>query len=165
MLRDMNATELLEPDVRADGAPPCPYEPLIGSWDVQSRWFAPDGTIREADGEWHFSWILGGWGVQDVLFIKGATASERGTSVRCYDQTAQVWRVVWFMPKGDEFVALRATDHAGEIVQEGDSLREEPRQRWTISEITKTSFLWRGESSIDGGITWRLDQEMQATRQ
>ncbi len=160
----MNATEFLEPDVRADGAPACPYEPLMGSWDVRSRSFGRDGTIEEVEGEWNFSWILGGWGVQDVLFMKGAPVSERGTSIRCYDREARLWRVVWLMPKGDEFVTLHANSDAGEIVQEGDSMDGESRQRWIISEIQATSFLWRGESSTDGGVSWQLDQEMRATR-
>ncbi len=102
--------------------------------------------------------------MQDVLFIKEAPASERGTSIRCYDQTTGVWRVIWLMPKGDEFVVLEARYEAGKILQEGESMRGESRQRWTISEITDSSFLWQGESSTDGGVTWRLDQEMLATR-
>ena len=160
----MNATKLLEPGIRADGAPACPYEPLIGSWDIRSRWFTAEGTTREVEGEWHFSWILGGWGVQDVLFVKGATPSDRGTSIRCYDRVAQVWRVVWLMPRSNEFVALDVREEPGKIVQEGQSLRGESRQRWTISGITGSSFLWQGESSTDGGTSWRLEQEMRATR-
>jgi hypothetical protein len=121
---------------------------------VRSRW-----SHDEADGEWHFSWVLDGWGVQDVLFVTGAIASERGTSLRCYDPVAGVGRVVWFMPRRGEFVSLQATERPGAIVHDGKSLRDESRQRWTISDVTATSFLWRGESSSDEDSTWRLDQE------
>jgi hypothetical protein len=166
MMAAMRATELLEPDLRADGAPASPFDALIGSWNIRARWFAPDGTTsREAEGEWHFSWILGGWGVQDVLFVKGASASERGTSMRCYDPTADVWRVVWMMPKGNEFVSLEARIESAKVIQEGISLRGDSRQRWTFLEVTSSSFLWQGESSVDGGVSWRLDQEMRGARQ
>jgi len=160
----MNALELLGPGAPSADPPPCPYSPLIGSWDVKTSWYLPDGTTRESDGEWHFSWILGGWGIQDVLFARGADVHRRGTSIRCYDSGADLWRVVWMMPAGGEFVALIAGGDGDRIVQEGDSLDGTLRQRWTIFQITQTSFLWQGESSNDDGSTWRLDQEMRATR-
>lgn len=159
----MEALDLLAPDELAEARPRCPYEGLIGSWQVRARWFA-DGATREAAGEWHFSWILGGWGVQDVLFVNGAAADQRGTSIRCYDERSACWRVVWMAPRGGEFVALEARAVGDAIVQDGDALDGSSRQRWTISDITPESFIWRGETSRDGGATWQLDQEMSATR-
>lgn len=127
------------------------------------RWHAPDGSTREAEGEWHFGWILGGHGVQDVLFERGAPPERRGTSIRCYDAAAGAWRVCWLHPSG-EFAALLAHREGERIVQEGSALDGSSLQRWTISEITANSFRWVGEGSTDGGATWRLEQEMAATR-
>jgi hypothetical protein len=158
----VDAFALLAATAPADGID-CPYAPLIGSWDIASRWFEPDGSTREARGEWHFAWILGGRGVLDVLFARGAPAGERGTSIRCYDAALGAWRVVWMQPAGGEFVILTARADAGVIVQEGQAMDGSSRQRWAFSEMTADAFSWRGESSRDEGRSWRTDQEMTAT--
>lgn len=162
----MDTLDLLAPGQRAvDGPPDCPYAPLIGSWDIKSTWYSAEGITREAEGEWHFDWILGGWGVQDVLFVRGSAPDHRGTTIRCFDESSDVWRVVWMAPRGGEFVSLVGRRVGERIVQDGEALDGSSRQRWTISDISANNFLWQGESSRDGGVTWMLDQEMWATRQ
>mgnify|MGYP001564200318 CR=1 FL=1 len=63
------------------------YGQFVGSWDVHSRKFKPDGRRTERRGEWHFAWVLGGRGVQDVLFETGVPPHQYGTTLRCYDAT------------------------------------------------------------------------------
>jgi hypothetical protein len=36
--------------------------------------------------------------------------------------------------------------------------------RWCFLDITPDSFLWRGESSTDGGASWRVVIEFTARR-
>ena len=48
------------------------YGQFVGSWDVEGIWHGRGGERRKGQGEWHFSWILGGRGIQDVLFGTGA---------------------------------------------------------------------------------------------
>ena len=160
----MNVLELLKPGWAASNPPECPYSPLLGSWLITSRWFLPDGSTREADAEWHFTLVLGGYGVQDVLYRKGDPPERRGTSLRCYDRAIGAWRVCWMMPAGGEFVTLVARVEDGRIVQEGGALDGSSLQRWTFSEMSGEGFLWQGEGSVDGGSTWTLDQVMRATR-
>jgi hypothetical protein len=38
------------------------------------------------------------------------------------------------------------------------------RLQWRFSEITDTTFTWTGYTSYDEGTSWRLEQEMSATR-
>ena len=36
--------------------------------------------------------------------------------------------------------------------------------RWSFSEITSDSFLWRGEISANNGASWRVNTEFTAKR-
>jgi hypothetical protein len=137
---------------------------LVGSWEIESTWYTPDGKSRKGTGEWHFAWILGGRGVQDVLFASDAPAHKYGTTLRCYDPGMDVWHVTWMQPYGGEFVHLVGRKIGDRIVQEGAGTDPSRRERWTFTDITTDSFVWLGEVSFDEGATWFLEQEMQARR-
>jgi hypothetical protein len=140
------------------------YGQFVGSWDIHSINFQADGTRTEWQGEWHFAWILGGRGVQDVLWVTGAPPHDYGTTLRCYDEERDVWHVSFMALASKEFVHLVGR-HLGEhIVQEGAGLDPRRVERWTFSDITPTAFTWRGEVSFDQGKTWSLEQEMRAVR-
>jgi hypothetical protein len=141
------------------------YGRFVGSWSVESAWYPQGREGRKGRGEWHFSWILGGRGVQDVLYSLGAAPAGRGTTIRCYDETADLWRLTWMQPAEGEFVHLVGRAEGERIVQveEGDG-RGGRLARWSFADIAASSFLWIGESSTDGGRTWSLEQEMKARR-
>lgn len=140
------------------------YGRLIGAWDIEATYFGRDGTKKEVVGEWYFDWILGGMGIQDVLFSRGATPESRGTSLRCYDVKLDAWHITWMQPSGGEFVNLLGRQAGDGIVQDEIAPPENRRVRWSFSEIYPDSFLWRGEVSTDGGATWFLEQEMRGQR-
>jgi mannose-6-phosphate isomerase-like protein (cupin superfamily) len=76
---------------------------FVGSWDVVNV------NIDEQDGmrldehrcEWHFSWVLGGRGVQDVLYSVDWSPDRFGSTFRCYDPKADVWRCTWMNDHDD----------------------------------------------------------------
>ena len=140
------------------------YAFLIGDWEMDSTWYPEEGDLRRAKGEWRSAWILGGRGVQDLLFAKDASPDLYGTTVRCYDHSIDAWRVVWMQPGGGEFVTQIGRRVEDEVVQEGQAIDGSSLQRWTFSEITEDGFRWCAESSRDAGRTWRLDQEMRGRR-
>lgn len=53
--------------------------------------------------------------------------------------------------EGDRIV-LRGVDGDGASV------------RWSFNEMTADSFVWRGETSRDGGGSWRLEEEHRMRR-
>ena len=143
--------------LRADGPDPALrdkpmlYGQFVGSWSVVNRELGLDGQWREEAGEWHFGWVLGGRGVQDVLFPAHAPG-ERGTTLRAYDERDDVWHIAWMAPFWGEFGRQVGRADGDRIVQEGDG------HEWVFSDITVSSFRWTSET--DG----RLVQEIRAAR-
>jgi hypothetical protein len=137
---------------------------FVGSWDIEATWYQQGGGERNGKGEWHFGWILGGRGIQDVLFAARAPGHQFGTTLRCYDVAMDAWHVTWMQPYGGEFVNLIGRKVGERIVQEGSGSDHRRRERWSFTDITPDSFLWLGEVSLDDGLTWSLEQEMRATR-
>jgi hypothetical protein len=142
------------------------HERLIGSWTIDSTWYDADANERHGRGQWHFERILGGLGVEDVLFAEGSAPHEYGTSLGAYDAAAGEWHVVWMQPGAGEFTALIARANGHEIVQEGRALNDRRNriERWRFVDVTTDRFTWLGEASTDGGGTWQLQQRMDARR-
>jgi len=135
---------------------------FIGSWDLEGTWYQPDGSRRTGRGEWHFAWILGGRGIQDVLYAAGAPSHEFGSTLRGYDRSIDAWHLSWMQPASGEFVNLIGRQAGDGIVCE--SVDPGPQRRWSFTDITQGSFTWLGEVSNDHGKTWFLEQEMRGVR-
>jgi hypothetical protein len=140
------------------------YGQFIGSWDMDAVWYDRSGGQKTGKGEWHFGWILGGRGIQDVLFAAGAPSHKYGTTLRCYDVELDVWHVTWMQPYGGEFVNLMGRKMGDRIVNESIGPDTGRLLRWSFNDIKPDSFLWLGEVSTDNGVTWFLEQRMLAKR-
>lgn len=148
------------------------YDRVLGDWSLEAIDHGADGTRRVASGEVHFAWVLEGRAIQDVWIVPARelrradlprAGNRYGTTLRIYDPEADVWRVTWFNPVtgvSDQLVGRRQGD---DIVQEG-ARSDGALMRWSFTEITPSSFHWRGESSRDGGLTWGLEAEFLGRR-
>ena len=149
------------------------YARLIGSWSVDVTDYGDDGSVHRDTGEWHFSRILDGLGVQDVWISPpraARTASYApgpfdrfGTSIRTPLAGSTTWKVIWLNPVRNvevQLIGRRVGDH---IVQEGDQPGGD-RLRWTFDALDDHTFHWIGERSRDGGKTWRRIQDMAGRR-
>jgi hypothetical protein len=127
------------------------WDRFIGMWDCDFGFLGDDGNVRHSPGELEFGWVLDGRAVQD-LWIGYPRSGEKersiGTSIRWFDETSKLWRVVFVNPR---FV-LRGHDAEGAAL------------RWSFNDIQPNSFTWRGERSHDGGKTWRLKEEHHMKR-
>jgi hypothetical protein len=147
------------------------YDRVIGDWDVDIVDYDPVAPPRASRGEWYFRWVLEGRAIQDV-FIAPVRSERRtpiahrdryGTTIRVYDAKSDTWHITWINPASGAFNTLVGRPLGHDIVQEGRDT-DGTLMRWSFSEITATSFVWRGEESRDDGKTWRLVAEFHARR-
>ena len=140
---------------------------LIGSWDIEGRFFDEDGNvIRESTGEWHFGWVLEGRVIQDVIIsppLVGRDPDDQSkaydTAIRWYDPKMDAWRVTVVAPIYGVVVNLVAREHGDAIWLEGPGPDGRP-VRWTFSEFSEQRVRWQGFVSNDGGGTWTRDEEI-----
>ena len=114
-----------------------------------------------------------GRAIQDVWIVPPRSARDHadaaahrnyyGTTLRVYDPRIDAWRVQWTDPVIQAYLTQIGRQQGQDIVQEGQDTAGNLR-RWSFSEITPTSFRWRGEVSVDGGTTWHLHIEFFARR-
>jgi hypothetical protein len=146
---------------------------FVGSWDLSVTNHRPDGDATTVPAEWHFAWVLGGRAIQDVWIApsraeRAATGAssesgEWGTTLRLYDPEIDAWRSTWIGPNHAVVMPFIARPIGDEIVLEG-SFDAGVLTRWIFSEIESDNFSWRAVQSSDGGVDWKLLQEMKATR-
>jgi hypothetical protein len=143
---------------------------FVGSWSL--HWTGADaaGSPVEMTGELHVGWVLGGRAVQDVWIMPGRgepgegepPLAFHGSTIRFFDPQLDRWRSTWVEPINNRvrrFIG-RPVDDTIQLLSDED----DPQLRWSFTDITATSFTWRGERSTDGGSTWLLEEQMRATR-
>jgi hypothetical protein len=149
------------------------YGRFVGSWDLDVTQIAEDGVARRRQGEWHFGWALEGRAVQDVWIVPprgelrhgdaAANVNSYGTTLRVYDPRIDAWQIQWTDPVTQNYLGMIGRADGNDIVQLG-TRPDGHLIRWSFSEITEDSFLWRGEVSADKGANWRLNVEFMARR-
>jgi len=159
-------SEAAHPDIPAEHRI---FAPFIGDWDLVVSWFDEAGKLsRQECGEWHFSWILEGRGIQDIWIVppraeRAASTDlyEYGTSLRFFDAKLKAWQSTWIGPMHRvvrSFIARQIDDRVVLETTEG----EVPRMRWSFADIEKNSFTWRNELWTESG--WRVQQTFAARR-
>jgi hypothetical protein len=145
---------------------------LVGTWDVRVLFYGEDGTkTYDQPGVWSFSWVLDGRAVQDVLVypnpdsaLKNTPGSRRiGTTLRYYDPRLGAWRVIWLEAvTGD--LGVMTGRRAGEEIWIEEEEPDGSLTRWIFAEMEGDRFHWKGTLTRDRGKSWRMGQEMFATR-
>lgn len=145
---------------------------FVGAWDLDVVYYDEQGKVRRrTPGEWSFGWVLEGRAIEDVWIVPprgqrpkdGPPPGEYGVTLRFYDPRIDAWRSTWHGPVNGVVMPFTAREAGGEMVLERTE-DDGSLSRWIFGEIRPKSFHWRAIRSGDGGKTWRLEQEMFATR-
>jgi len=138
---------------------------FVGVWDMDIKLFdAANRTIYHQPAVWMFSWILDGRAIQDVLVSPRrptALGKDRGmgTTIRYFDSETGRWRITYMAPTSRTYVQLEGTQESNAIVLMGHDM-DGSLMRWMFTDVTATTFWWRGYTSSDNGKSWRMEQEM-----
>jgi hypothetical protein len=139
---------------------------FVGTWDADYSFIAANGTVRYRHGEVLFGWVLDGHALQDIfLGYPDSSSSERSmvSGIRWVDPATGRWTLAFVAPTFDAVVRMEGGAEGDRIVLRGQDSKG-VLLRWSFNDIRPDSFVWRGESSYDGGKTWRLEEEHRLTR-
>jgi hypothetical protein len=136
------------------------YAWLIGRWEFDAVVHADDGTTHRGRGEIYVGWVLEGRAIQDVWILPGFF---HGTTLRVYDPGRDAWHILWSDPIKQYYARQLGRARGNDIVQEGTNDAGDAT-RWSFTDITPSTFRWRGERSRDGGTSWQLQADFSVRR-
>ena len=139
---------------------------FVGRWDADYSFIAEDGSVRHKRGEVLFGWVLDGHALQDIFLSypeSGSDERKMVTGLRWVDPRTGRWTLAFVAPTFDVVIRMEAAAEGERIVLRGEDGKG-ALLRWSFNDVRKDSFVWRGESSHDGGKTWRLEEEHHMKR-
>lgn len=139
---------------------------FVGTWDADYSFIAEDGSVRHKRGEVLFGWIMDGYAIQDIfLSYPDDSSGERKMvgGIRYVDPRTDRWTVMFVAPSFNVAIRMEGGAEGGRIVLRGRD-PDGVELRWSFNDIKADSFVWRGETSHDGGRTWRLEEEHDMRR-
>lgn len=125
---------------------------LIGSWKLN---YIDNNTSRKSNGEWHFSWVLEGMAVQDVIF---GPDDEYGTTIRVYNPNTHAWDIAYCFT--GEIIRLEARKQNDMIILTNI---DDDRKKWVFVKIEDNNFHWQNVTVKDNG-EWHINADLYAER-
>lgn len=138
---------------------------LIGGWKLN---YNDHNTSHMTKGEWHFSWILEGMGVQDVIILPSRDArkeelhpddeEEYGTTIRIYNPNTHVWDITYCYT--GKTIRLEARKQDDRIVL---TYIDDESRKWVFVKIEDNKFHWQNVTVKDDG-EWYVNVDIYAER-
>lgn len=125
---------------------------LIGSWIIN---YIEGNKSRAIKGEWHFSWVLEGMAIQDVIILPDY---EYGTSLRIFNPNTQAWDVAYGYTGKIIRLEAKKQDEMIVLTYIGDKNR-----KWVFAKIEDDKFHWQNVTVKDSG-EWHINAEIYAER-
>ena len=124
---------------------------LIGSWKID---YIDNSNSRSIKGEWHFSWVLDGMAIQDVILPD----YEYGTTLRVYNPGTCAWDIAYCYT--GKIMRLEARKEDGLIVLTNI---EDEKRKWVFVKIEDHNFHWQDIRVKDDG-EWQINYDLYAQR-
>lgn len=125
---------------------------LVGSWKID---YIDNSTSRTIKGEWHFSWVLEGMAIQDIIILPGY---ECGTTLRVYNSGTHAWDIAYCFT--GKIIRLEAKKENGLIILTDI---ENKRRKWVFAKIEDNNFHWQDVTVKDDG-EWHINFDLYAER-
>lgn len=125
---------------------------LIGSWQID---YVDNSLPHVIKGEWHFSWVLEGMAIQDVILLPDY---EYGTSLRIYNPNTQAWDVAYGYT--GKIIQLEARKQDEMIIL---TFINDKRRKWVFTKIEDDYFHWQNITVKEDG-KWAINAEIDAKR-
>lgn len=125
---------------------------LIGSWAL--NYIESDNSLA-IKGEWHFSWVLEGMAIQDVIILP---EYEYGSSLRIYNPNTHAWDVAYGYT--GKIIRLEAKKQDELIVL---TFINDERRKWVFTNIEENRFHWQNITVKEDG-EWHINAEIYAER-
>lgn len=125
---------------------------LIGSWLIN---YVEGDNSRAIKGEWHFSWVLEGMAIQDVIILPDY---EYGTSLRIFNPATHVWDVAYGYT--GNIIRLEARKQGEMIVL---TFTSDENRKWVFTRIDDNTFHWQNVTVQDNG-QWHINAQIQGER-
>ena len=136
---------------------------LIGSWKFD---YVDHNISCSTKGEWHFSWILEGMAVQDVIILPSRETrteiphplTEYGTTLRVYNPATHTWDIAYCYT--GRIMRLEARKQDDMIVLTNI---DDEKKKWAFVKIEDNTFHWQNVTVKDNG-EWLINAELYAVR-
>lgn len=125
---------------------------LVGSWKID---YIDNSTSRTIKGEWHFSWVLEGMAIQDIIILPGY---ECGTTLRVYNPGTHAWDIAYCFT--GKIIRLEVKKENGLIILTDI---ENKRRKWVFAKIEDNNFHWQDVTVKDDG-EWHINFDLYAER-
>ena len=125
---------------------------LIGSWKFD---YTDHNISCSTKGEWHFSWVLEGMAIQDVIILPDY---EYGTSLRIYNPDTHAWDVAYGYT--GKIIRLEARKQGEMVVL---TFTEDEKRKWVFVRIDENKFHWQNVTVKDDG-KWHINADIYAER-
>lgn len=145
------------------------FSDLIGEWDIE--WVDGKGTENERHviGEWIFSEILNGDGIQDIFICPSRQErisnpqpdAEYGTTIRVYNPKKQKWDICYTCL--GKMVYLEA-EKVEDTITLTNLNNDSGLNLWVFDNISNSNFHWENRTSFDNGKTWIINGEVFAKK-